>query len=78
MKPSGHVLTTKHFATLPLMNTAFKLLQDARVFTKLDLRNAFHLVRIREGNEWNTAFNTPTGHAVRVNQRAGCLPGPRQ
>ena len=47
---------------LPLMNTAFNLLQGATVFTKLDLRNAYHLVRIREGDEWKTAFNTPTGH----------------
>lgn len=31
------------------------------VFTKLDLRNACHLVRIRE-DEWKTAFNTPLGH----------------
>ena len=44
------------------MTTAFELLQGATVFTKLDLRNAYHLVRIRESNEWKTAFNTPTGH----------------
>ena len=25
-------------------------------------RNAYHLVRIREGDEWKTAFNTPLGH----------------
>ncbi|KAI3370657.1 hypothetical protein L3Q82_007223 [Scortum barcoo] len=24
--------------------------------------NAYHLVRIREGDEWKTAFNTPLGH----------------
>ncbi|TWW59252.1 Retrovirus-related Pol polyprotein from transposon opus [Takifugu flavidus] len=34
----------------------------AMVFTKLDLHNAYHLVRIQEGDEWKTAFNTPTGH----------------
>ena len=32
------------------------------MFSKLDLRNAYHLVRICEGDEWKTAFNTPTGH----------------
>lgn len=44
------------------MSTAFELLQDAHVFTNLDLTNAYHLVRIREDNKWKTAFNTPTGH----------------
>ncbi|KAI2651826.1 Transposon Tf2-6 polyprotein [Labeo rohita] len=41
---------------------AFERLQGASVFTKLDLRNAYHLVRIRRGDEWKTAFNTPRGH----------------
>ncbi|KAI3377213.1 hypothetical protein L3Q82_009125 [Scortum barcoo] len=47
---------------LPLISSAFELLQQAKVFTKLDLRNAYHLVRIREGDEWKTGFNTPSGH----------------
>ena len=55
-------LTVRNRYPLPLMNTAFDLLQGAIVFTKLDLRNAYQLVRIREGDEWKTAFNTPTGH----------------
>ena len=55
-------ITVKNRYPLPLLSTAFELLQGATVFSKLDLRNAYHLVRIREGDEWKTAFNTPTGH----------------
>ena len=42
----------------PLISSAFVPLHGASVFSKLDLRNAYHLVRIREGDEWKTAFNT--------------------
>lgn len=55
-------ITIKNRYPLPLISTAFELLQESTIFTKLDLRNAYHLVRIREGDEWKTAFNTPTGH----------------
>ncbi|KAI7799302.1 hypothetical protein IRJ41_024940 [Triplophysa rosa] len=55
-------ITVKNSHPLPLMSSAFELLQGATIFTKLDLRNAYHLVRIRKGDEWKTAFNTPTGH----------------
>uniref|UniRef100_A0A8C4DQ98 ribonuclease H n=1 Tax=Dicentrarchus labrax TaxID=13489 RepID=A0A8C4DQ98_DICLA len=55
-------ITVKNRYPLPLLSTAFELLQGATVFSKLDLRNAYHLVGIREGDEWKTAFNTPTGH----------------
>ena len=40
----------------------FEPLSHAMVFTKLDLRNAYPLVRIREGDEWKTGFNTHLGH----------------
>lgn len=54
--------TIKNRYPLPLMSTAFELLQGATIFTKLDLRNAYHLVHIRTGDERRTAFNTPNGH----------------
>lgn len=55
-------ITVKNRYPLPLVTSAFELLQGARVFTKCDLRTAYHLVRIREGDEWKTTFNTPAGH----------------
>ncbi|KAG1925390.1 retrotransposable element [Pimephales promelas] len=55
-------ITLKNTYPLPLMSSAFERLQEASIFTKLVLRNAYHLVRIREGDEWKTAFNTPRGH----------------
>ncbi|CAJ0965962.1 unnamed protein product [Ranitomeya imitator] len=38
------------------------LKDGASWFTKIDLRGAYNLVRIRQGDEWKTAFNTPEGH----------------
>ncbi|XP_026164228.1 uncharacterized protein LOC113131342 [Mastacembelus armatus] len=55
-------ITIRNSYPLPLLTSAFELIQGASIFSKLDLRNAYHLVRIREGDEWKTAFNTPNGH----------------
>ena len=55
-------ITVKIKYHLPLISSAFAPLHGAMVFTKLDLRNAYHLVRIREGDEWKTVFNKPLGH----------------
>ena len=55
-------ITVKNKYHLPLINTLFEPLQEATVFSKLDLRNAYLLVWIREGDECKTKFNTPLGH----------------
>lgn len=44
------------------MSPVFELLQGATVYTRLHIRNAYHLVHIKDKDEWKTAFNTPTGH----------------
>eukprot|EP00063_Salmo_salar_P067491 XP_014042326.1 PREDICTED: RNA-directed DNA polymerase homolog [Salmo salar] len=55
-------IIVKNRYPLPLISSAFEPLQGATVFSKLDLRNAYHLVQIREGDEWQTTFNTASGH----------------
>ncbi len=47
---------------LPLVPAALEELRGACIFSKLDLRSAYNLIRIRRGDEWKTAFVTPTGH----------------
>ena len=32
-----------------------------KVYSKIDLRHAYHLIRIADGNEWKTAFRTRYG-----------------
>ncbi|XP_031679718.1 uncharacterized protein LOC116374078 [Oncorhynchus kisutch] len=54
-------ITTKYRYPLPLVLSAIDHLRGARFFTKLDLQSA-NLIRIREGNEWKTAFSTMSGH----------------
>ncbi|KAL1280048.1 hypothetical protein QQF64_014648 [Cirrhinus molitorella] len=55
-------ITTKFRYPLPLVPSALEQLREARIFTKLDLKSAYNLVRIRRGDEWKTAFSTTTGH----------------
>ncbi|KAK3548457.1 hypothetical protein QTP70_013156 [Hemibagrus guttatus] len=55
-------ITVKFRYPLPLVPAALEHLRGATIFMKLDLRSAYNLIRIREGDEWKTAFITPTGH----------------
>lgn len=52
--PAVAVLTIggKNRHPLPLTNTTLDALSGASIFTKLDLRSAYNLIYIREGNEW--------------------------
>ncbi|KAL0188522.1 hypothetical protein M9458_015621 [Cirrhinus mrigala] len=55
-------ITIKYRYPLPLVPPALEQLRRANIYTKLDLRSAYNLIRIREGDKWKTAFSTTTGH----------------
>ena len=55
-------ITVRNRYALPLIPTLLERLSGAKYFTKLDLRGAYNLVRIRPGDEWKTAFRTRYGH----------------
>ncbi|KAI2645887.1 Transposon Tf2-9 polyprotein [Labeo rohita] len=55
-------VTVKFRYPLPLVPAALEQLRQAKYYTKLDLRNAYNLIHIREGDEWKTAFSTTSGH----------------
>lgn len=46
---------------LPLIRETLDNLSKAKWFTKLDVRAAFYKLRIKEGDEWKTAFRTRFG-----------------
>ena len=49
-------LTIKNRYPLPLIGESLDRLGRAKRFTQLDLTSAYHRMRIKEGNEWKTAF----------------------
>ena len=49
-------ITVKNRYSLPLIQETLVRLSKAKWFTNLDLRGAYNLVRIAEGEEWKPAF----------------------
>jgi reverse transcriptase-like protein/integrase-like protein/chromodomain-containing protein len=54
-------ITTTDANQAPLQETAKEKLQGAKYFTKLDMRDGYHHLRIKKGDEHKTAFLTEFG-----------------
>ena len=46
---------------IPLMTPVMEQVQGSTWFTKLNLKNRFIVIRVKAGDEWNTAFKTSYG-----------------
>ncbi|KAK1784691.1 hypothetical protein P4O66_003370 [Electrophorus voltai] len=55
-------LLLQYLYPLPLVPAVLEQLRGARYFTNLDQRSTYHLIWVKEGDEWKTAFSTSTGH----------------
>ena len=54
-------VTVRDSYPLPLYSLFFEQVRGSQFFTKLDLKAAYNLVRIRKGDEFKTAFRTRKG-----------------
>jgi hypothetical protein len=56
-----HNTTIKNRYPLPLIQETLDLLAGAQIYTKLDVRGAYNLVWVKEGDEHKLAFGTRYG-----------------
>ena len=57
-----NAVTVKNRCPLPLIPELLDRLNSATIFTKIDLRNVYHQKRVKEGDEYKTAFRCRYGH----------------
>jgi hypothetical protein len=55
-------ITIKNRYPLPNIEELQDRLAQAKWFSKIDLKGAYNLIRMKEGEEWKTAFRTRYGH----------------
>ena len=52
-----NAILLKNRYPLPLIDETISRLSSVKIFTQLDLRDAYNRIRVAEGDEWKTAFH---------------------
>ena len=61
MEHGGCELIVKYRHPISGLDDMLDKLHDSCVFSKIDLKNRYYHIRIREGDEWKAAFKTKYG-----------------
>ena len=69
-------VTVKNRYPLPFILEMLDRLNSSKIFTKINLRNAYNQVRVKEGHEWKTAFRCKEGHFDYLVYPQGCTIAP--